>query len=118
MDEALLADKPAERRRFVSLGFRSPKATGFARIRGSVDLHYFSGSQVIKLTNAIPARWIARHGGDSAELEPGKKSLTDPALARLGLKIGLDEGALERGAMTMIFMEINATRALRDVQVF
>ena len=44
----------------VTMEFRAPdwKIKEIARIKGSIDLQYFGGSQVVKPTNAVPAAWI------------------------------------------------------------
>jgi hypothetical protein len=52
--------KSAEARHTVALNFQPPdwKVREIARIKGSVPLHYFGGSKVVKLSNAIPEKWI------------------------------------------------------------
>ena len=74
----------------VVFNFRPPdwKISEITRIKGSVGLQYFGGSQVVKLTNAVPANWIA----DAASMMGGgafdstEKPLKSEALAGLGCR--------------------------------
>ena len=109
-------------RHMVTFGFHPPdwKVNEIGRIKGSVSLQYFGGSQVVKLTNAVPADWIADvskamrgRGFDSAE-----KPLNSARLAELGLSLSLQMGMVQSG-MTMLRLEVKGQRAaLTDAQVF
>ncbi len=122
-DEEEEDSKPAaEERHVVTFGFKPPdwKVKEIARIKGSVGLQYFGGSrEVVKLTNAIPANWIAdvsrmmSGGFDSTE-----KKINDTRLAESGLTLTLQMGMTQSG-MTMLSLQTAGTQAvLADAQVF
>jgi hypothetical protein len=106
----------------VTISFRPPdwKINEIARIKGSVSLQYFGGAQLVKLTNAIPAKWIAdastmmgRGGFDSSE-----KPLNSTALAGLGLSLSV-QTAMAQSGMTMVMLQSKGQQAaVTDVQVF
>lgn len=109
-------------RHMVSVSFRPPdwKINEISRIKGSISLQYFGGSQVVKLTNAIPAKWIA----DASNLMGGgafdssEKPLNSPALAGMGLSLVLQMGMAQSG-MTMLTVQVTGKQALlADAQVF
>ncbi|MGA9451071.1 MAG: hypothetical protein WBW41_06965 [Verrucomicrobiia bacterium] len=106
----------------VVIGFRPPdwKVNEIARIKGSVNLQYFGGSQVVKLTNAIPANWI----GDASKmmggggLDSSEKPLNSATLAGIGLFMSVQMGMAQSG-MTMLEMQVKGKQAaLTDAQVF
>jgi len=106
----------------VTFGFRPPdwKINEIARIKGSVSLQYYGGSQVAKLTNAIPAKWLmnpaAMMGGGG--FDQSEKRLNSPELAATGLSAALQMGMLQSG-MTMLMLQVKgAGAALTDAQVF
>ncbi len=106
----------------VVFNFRPPdwKISEITRIKGSVGLQYFGGSQVVKLTNAVPANWIA----DAASMMGGgafdstEKPLKSEALAGLGLSLSVQMSAAQSG-MTMLDLQVKGKEAaLMDAQVF
>jgi len=106
----------------VTLGFRPPdwKINEIARIKGSLSLQYFGGSQVVKLTNAIPAKWLMdpekMMGGGG--FDQSEKPLNSPELAATGLSVALQMGMLQSG-MTVLMLQVKgAGSALTDAQVF
>jgi hypothetical protein len=122
-EEGTSTNSPSEQRHVVALGFRPPdwKVNEIARIKGSVSLQYFGcGSQVVKLTNAVPANWIMdistpmRGGG----FNPAEKRLNSPKLTELGLSLSLQMGMAQSG-MTILTLQVNGQQAaLTDAQVF
>jgi len=108
----------------VTLAFRPPdwKAAEIARIKGSISLQYFGGSQVVKLTNAIPTNWII----DQTKIEDGvvsgmdssEKPFASSALSAIGLSLSMQMGMNQNG-MTMLMLQTKGTQAaLLDAQVF
>ena len=106
----------------VIFNFRPPdwKINEIARVKGSISLQYFGGSQVVKLTNAIPAKWI----GDASKMMTGggfdssEKPLNNAALAAIGLSLSVQMGMAQSG-MTMLELQVKGGQAaLRDAQVF
>jgi hypothetical protein len=111
----------ASLRHVVTFGFRPPdwKTAEIARIKGSVGLQYFGGSQVVKLTNAVPAKRIVdatkmmSGGFDSSETP-----LTSATLDTLGLALSVQMGMIQSG-MTMVTLQAKGKQAaLTDAQVF
>jgi hypothetical protein len=124
MDEADTATNTAAEHR-VTLTFRPPdwKVAEIARIKGTVTLQYFGGARVVKLTNAIPANWIADMskmmggiGGGSFDSSP--KPLSSETLASLGLSLSMNTAAAQ-GSLTMLMLQVKGQgAALTDAQVF
>ena len=107
-------------RHVVSVNFRPPdwKVNEIARIKGSVSLQYFGGSQVVKLTNAIPAGWIT----DPAKMQGGsfdssEKTLNSEVLAGLGMTLSV-QTAMNQGGMTMLMLQAKGPASVTDAQVF
>lgn len=106
----------------IAIGFRPPdwKINEIARIKGSVSLQYFGGSQVVKLTNAIPANWI----GDASKMMGGggfnssEKPLNSATLAGLGMSLSVQMGIAQSG-FTMVTLQVKGKQAaMTDAQVF
>ncbi|HHY84968.1 MAG TPA: hypothetical protein GYA07_05470 [Verrucomicrobia bacterium] len=112
-----------EERRTVSFAFRAPdwRVNEVARVKGSVELRYFSGSQLIKLTNAIPSGWIVDvTRGMEAVLgmsNQGSKVVEHPALEKIGMSLELETGMAQDG-VTMLAFEVGGPAAIMDVQVY
>jgi hypothetical protein len=119
---AAAAKTTTDLRHMVSFSFRSPdwKVKEIARVKASVALHYFSGAEVVKLTNAIPANWIMSEAEEMiGRSGPNpEKHLDSPRLHELGLDISIEEATTQSG-MTMLEMEVKgANAALLDAQAF
>jgi hypothetical protein len=106
----------------VTIAFRPPdwKINEIARIKASITLQYFGGSQqVVKLTNAVPAKWII----DASKMMGGgfdstEKPLNSAALADLGLSLSVQMGMVQSG-MTVLSLQVKGTQTtLTDAQVF
>jgi len=105
----------------VTIPFRPPdwKINEIARIKGSIILQYFGGSQVVKLTNAIPATWIT----DASKMMGGgfdasEKSLNSETLTALGVSLSV-QTCMAQGGMTMVMLQVaGGQAALTDAQVF
>jgi len=109
-------------RHVVAVGFRPPdwKINEIARVKGSVSLQYFGGSQVVKLTNAVPAGWIkdASKMMSGGEFNSSEKPLSSASLAELGLSLSVETGMVQNG-MTMLMLQVKGKQAvLKDAQVF
>jgi hypothetical protein len=111
-------------RREVSFGFRPPdwKVNEIGRIRGSITARYFSGSQVVKLTNAIPAKWFmdvkAMRSGSFDNFDRSEKTLNSSRLTDLGLLLSVQMGMVEN-EMTILTLQVKGKQAaLTDAQVF
>ena len=89
-DKSEDAASPAARH-LVTLSFRPPdwKVREIARVKGSIPLHYFGGTQVVKLSNAIPEKWIREMKNESDfDFDGGaEKSINDPTLPEKGLSL-------------------------------
>jgi hypothetical protein len=112
----------AEQRHLVTLSFRPPdwKVNEIARIKGSVGLHYYGGSEVVKLTNAIPANWIV----DAAKAQSGRsfdesaKPLSSAKLMELGLSLSLQIGMVQNGCTMLELQAVGKQAVLAEAQVF
>jgi hypothetical protein len=105
----------------VTFAFRPPdwKVHEIARIKGLIRLQYFGGSQVVKLTNAVPAKWII----DPAKMMGGgfdssEKPLNSTTLEGLGLSLSV-QTCMAQGGMTILMLQTKGKQAaLVDAQVF
>lgn len=114
---------PAEYRHPVTFQFSAPEwnVKEITKVKGSIEMRYFSGAQVIKLTNAIPANWIT----DMSTLASGgfsfgedEKELDDPQLRDLNLSVRF-ESAMTENSMLRLSLEVEGRDAvLTEMQVF
>ena len=123
-DDSEEAATNAAAQHVVTLAFRPPdwKAAEIARIKGSISLQYFGGSQVVKLTNAIPAKWIIdqtkMEDGVLSGMDSSEKPLASPALSAIGLSLSMQMG-MDQNGMTVLSLQTQGTQAaLLDAQVF
>jgi hypothetical protein len=122
-DDEAATNAAADVRHVVTFSFHPPdwKVKEIGRVKGTVTLHYFSGAEVVKLTNAIPSTWLmnmaqAMAGGGG--VDTAEKHLNSPRLGELGLAISMEEGMTQSG-MTTLQLEIKGSKgALVDAQVF
>jgi hypothetical protein len=111
-------------RRLVSFSFRPPdwKVNEIGRIKGSITARYFSGSQVVKLTNAIPTKWFmdvkAMRNGSFGHFDTSEKSLNNPRLADLGLLLSVQTAMVESEMTILTLMAKGKQAVLTDAQVF
>ena len=107
----------------VTLNFRPPdwKIGELARLKGSVGLQYFGGTQVIKITNAVPADKImdvSRMMNGGMGFNSSQNQLSSEALTALGLSISIPMCMAQNG-MTMLTLQVSGKdAALTDAQVF
>ena len=122
-DDDDATNAPSDSRHVISLAFLPPDWTmsEIARIKGSVSLQYIGGgTQVVKLTNAVPANWImsassAMSGFMNSSTE---KRFESQALTDLGLSLSLQMGMSQAG-MTLLMLQVGGNQAaLNDFQVF
>ena len=115
------AAAPKGQKHRIKLAFRPPdwKIHEIASIKASLDLTYFGGSQLLKLSNAIPAKWIIEpKAGGRMSWDSSEKLIQDPKLDELGLALQLQSGMIQSG-MTMLTFSTTAKEAtITEVQVF
>jgi hypothetical protein len=109
-------------RHVATISFLPPdwKISEIARIKGSFNLQYFGGLQVVKLTNAVPAKWLtdASKMMGGAAFDSSEKPLNSAALAGLGLSLSVQMGMVQSG-MTMLTLQVTGKQAaLTDAQAF
>jgi len=111
----------AEARHTVTLSFQPPdwKAREITRVKGSIPLHYFGGAQVLKLSNAIPEKWIRvmTHEAD-VDFDPTGKSISDPALPETGLSLSLTMGVAQGPITTLMIQAGGSKVSVTDGQVY
>ncbi len=117
-------NKDGDQRRMVTLSFKPPdwKVKEIARVKGSLALQYLGASEVLKLSNAVPAGLImdmskpssfSSFGSDS-----GRGLITDARLTELGLSLRVQMAMVQSG-MTMLTLETGGGKSsLVDAQVF
>ena len=120
-DEADNAPVAAEERHVVTLRFQPPdwKMKEIAHIKGSVAMQYFGGFQLVKLSNSIPANWIAtsekalERGTDGSE-----RNISDPGLPALGMTLSCQMAIVQNG-MTVLSLIYGGSKAnVTEVQVY
>ena len=107
----------------VTLSFRAPewKVKEIARVKGALELDYFGGAEVIKLSNAVPASLVVDVSGQSSysfnsDSEHGQ--ITDSRLAELGLSLRVENAMVQSGMTVLSLQTSGAKTALVDAQVF
>ena len=116
------AKAPTELQRMFKLMFNAPewKVKRIARIRASIPLQYLGGSEVVKLTNAVPANRLMDMSNPAAIAGFGRETgqLSDPRLTALGMSVGIQMAMVQSG-MVMLSLETTGAKAtLIDAQVF
>ena len=111
----------AEARHTVAMGFHPPdlKVREIARIKGSIALQYFGGAQVLKLSNAIPEKWIRVMKSETDfDFDPSGKSINDPTLPESGLSLHLVMG-MAQGPVTSLMIQTGGSKlSVTDGQVY
>ena len=111
-----------DQRHVVTLAFRPPdwKVNEIAKIKGTANLQYFGSSQtVVKLTNAIPAKWIVDISkGSQSSFDSSDKTLSSPALTDLGLSLTAGYCMVQSG-FTVVSLNVKGkTATLGNAQIF
>jgi hypothetical protein len=113
-----------EQRRMVTLSFKSPvwQVKKISRIRASLALQYFGGSEVVKLSNAVPARLLTdlRQRSDFSEFDPGgaRGQVSDARLTKLGLTLRVQMAMVQNGMTVLSLQTSGGNTTLLDAQVF
>lgn len=123
-DAKAKAKKPGEKPHFLSLTFKAPewKVKKIGHIKGTIDLQYLGGSEIVKLTNAVPASLVMDmtkgRAANSFESSSERGAISDSRLNALGLSLKVDM-AMTQGGMTTLSLESSGGQAaLTDLQVF
>lgn len=121
-DDEPKAGKVVEERHNVTLVFQPPdwKVKEIGRVKGTISLEYYGGAQVVKISNAIPAKWIMDAGKPNAfrGADATEKSVSDPKLTELGLDVKVQMAMMQSGMMNLMF-ELGGNKAnISDAQVF
>lgn len=107
----------------VALSFKAPewKVKEIAKVKGVLELEYFGGAEVIKLSNAVPASLVvdmSKRSSMSYSSDSERGQITDSRLAELGLSLRVQMAMVQSG-MTTLSLETSAGKtALVDAQVF
>ena len=110
-----------EHRHQVTLAFQPPdwKVKEIARIRASLSLQYFSGSQIVKISNAIPANWIREmKNARDFSFEPGGQKVGDPKLTEIGLELQLTMGMSQGSFLYLMFDTAGSKGSVTDAQLY
>jgi hypothetical protein len=124
-DDAEAANRKdaGEQERPVMLSFRAPewKVKEIARVKGALELDYFGGAEVIKLSNAVPASLVVDVSGQSSySFNPDSErgQITDSRLAELGLSLRVENAMVQSGLTVLSLQTSGGKTALVDAQVF
>lgn len=111
-----------EERHSVALNFQPPdwKVKEIAKIKGSISLQYFGGAQVVKVSNAVPAKWImdATKANAFRGMDATEKSVSDPKLAEIGLNVKVQMAMVQAGMMNLMLQLGGEKAGITDAQVF
>ena len=107
----------------VTLSFKAPewKVKEIAKVKGALDLEYLGGSEVIKLSNAVPASLVmdmSKRSSISYSSDSERGQITDSRLAELGLSLRAEMAMVQSGMTTLTLQTGGGKSALVDVQVF
>jgi hypothetical protein len=122
-EEGATNQAPAIRKHSISLTFKAPewKVKEIARIQGSVDLLYTGESEVIKISNAVPAGMVmdlSKRASGNFSFDSERGLITDPRLSELGVTMRV-QMAMIQGGSTIISLQIGGTKAsVLELQVF
>ncbi len=122
-DEKGKPAKSAEKPHMVALNFKAPewKMKKIGRIKGVVELQYLGGSEIVKLTNAVPASLVmdmSKGAERNFSLDSDRGQIGDSRLAELGLSLKVQMAMVQSG-MTTLSIEITGGKAaLMDAQLF
>ncbi len=122
LDEDAPAKVPEPKPHHVSLSFKSPewKVKKIAKVRGLQELQYLGASEIIKLTNAVPASLVMdmSKGRTSYSFENDRGQITDARLSALGLTVRVQMAMIQSGMTTVSLETSGGKSALVDAQVF
>jgi hypothetical protein len=122
-DDASAKKEPAEKPHVISLSFKAPewKVKDIGKVKGSLELIYLGGSEVIKLSNAVPASQVmdmSKAAAGGFNFNSARGEIVNGRLAELGFSLKV-QMAMVQGGMTMISLETSGGKsALVDAQVF
>jgi len=123
-EEAGAADKTAgQAQHMLTFSFNAPpwKVKELKRIKGFVEIQYLGGSEVIKLTNAVPANLIrdmSKIIGSGFDFDSERAAINHPRLAEMGLGVKV-QMAMAQSGMTTISLETTGKKSgITEIQVF
>lgn len=123
-DQDETAPRPEDGKpRLLTLSFKAPdwKVKEITRIKGVIELQYLGETEVIKLTNAVPASLVmgaSMQFAFGSNTGPGRGLIAHPRLRELGLSLQVQTAMVESG-MTMLTLETGGGKGrITDVQVF
>jgi hypothetical protein len=115
------AGPQTEEKRIVTLDFKAPdwKVKEIAKVNATMALQYFGSSHLLKMSNAIPAAWIASMDeARTPDFNPAQRALSDPKLNELGLTVQL-QMAMNQSGMTILAFQLTGEKGgIGDMQVF
>jgi hypothetical protein len=118
-------DEPdPDARHVVRFGFKCPEAGArrIERIRGAVELQYFSGKHIVKIKDAVAADRIQDASkmftGATSFGEPSDRELKSDDLDGLGVKVSVMQ-AVKMVGMTMLMLQAEEKKStISDAQVY
>src|SRR6185436_6356014 len=120
--------KPKEEiRHTVAVSFNPPdwQTAGTFRIevsklKATAALLYFGGSQVVKLANAIPEKSIMKMDGAGSFSfdENPERTLSDPRLTQLGIKLKLEHAMQQNDSLNMSLSAEGKNAVISSLQIY
>jgi hypothetical protein len=114
---------PEPKPHIVTLSFKAPewKVKRIARIKATLELQYFGASEIIKLSNAVPAALVmdmTKRSSPDINFDSERGQVTDPRLAELGLSMRVQMAMAQQGMTTLSLATTGRKTALINAQLF
>lgn len=121
-DEAALKKETTEKPHMIVLNFKAPewKTKQISKVKAALDLNYLGGTEVLKLSNAVPAGMVMdmnKRSSFNSRFNSERGQLSNSRLSELGLSVRVQMAMVQSG-MTMISLEAGGKSSLLDAQVF
>jgi hypothetical protein len=122
-DEPTTRKDAAEKPHLITLNMKAPewRIKQIAKIKGTLDLQYLGGTEVVKLSNAVPASLVmdmTKRTSLDSRFDSSRGQITDGRLTALGLSVKVQMAMVQSG-MTILSLETSGGKAtLVDAQVF
>ncbi len=115
-------EKSGLKERMVTVEFKAPdwKVKEIARIKGAMELQYLGASEVIKLTNAVPAKLVRSMSANFSAMnfDGNAGQVNDPRLTELGFTVRVPMAMTQSGMTTLSLQTGGAKSSVVELQVF
>lgn len=100
----------------VKIPFQPPpwKCQQIDRVLATVDLHYASGLRLLKISNAVPAKWIRT----DEDFDASEMRIDSPELREAGLSLRLQMAMVQNGNTMLMLNTAESKTSISDLQIF